>query len=126
MSDYTKHEFEFLLPELPNRTVGQSGMQCKLQMDGKELRGVTGLTVRAGANGFTNVVVEFEAQSAIKAAGALVANMNMHEVEEDYLLGGIFEEAVEHIPVLREFNFDGAEKRDFVKSIIEKTLERVK
>lgn len=114
-----EHKFEFKLGK--NSHDGST-----LLMDGKELEGVTGLCVRAGINGITNVAIEFEAGTAIKMAAHLIANLDLPDERwEIGVFGGIFDEAVEAIPILREFHFDGADKMDFVKSIVTKCLERL-
>lgn len=63
------HNFEFGLPLYPHQAIGEAqSPDLKLEMDGKELQGVTSLTARAWANGFTNVAIEFDCSAAIKMA----------------------------------------------------------
>jgi len=114
-----EHTFEFKLGKNP-----YDG--STLVMDGKELEGVTGLCVRAGANGFTNVAIEFEASTAIKMAAHLIANLDLpDEGWEIGVFGGIFDEALEAVPNTSIKDYDGADKMDFVKSIVTKCLERL-
>ena len=49
------HQFEFKLP------INPVSAEVSLMMDGKELSGVTSLIVRAGLEGYTKVVIDFEA-----------------------------------------------------------------
>jgi hypothetical protein len=121
-----EHRFNFKLPMYPNRKIGERDLPAVLEMDGKHLPGVTDLTVRAGSNGFTNVVIEFEADVAVEFVGHLVANLNLTEDQAQILFGGIFDKAVEAYPILREFQMDGADKIEIVKTIIEQALARIK
>lgn len=127
MTDHiNEHKFEFKLPMFPNQTISDNGMPCELKMDGHDMKGVTSLTMRAGSNGFTNVVVEFEASCAVEAAAHLVAHMDLGYIDPQEALGGIYDSAIEDFPILREYKLDGCDKAEIVKRIIELTLERFK
>jgi hypothetical protein len=73
------------LPMFPTHTFGANGMPTQILMDGKELQGVTDVTVRAGTNGHTNVVIQFNASSALNFVGELIA-----QVESDDYYDAIF------------------------------------
>lgn len=132
MTQPNEHKFEFKLPMFPNQKIEDNGMPCELKMDGRDMKGVTSLTMRAGSNGFTNVVVEFEASCAVECAAHLVAHMTGFTFEEQQLqLAGIFREVNEEIKA--ELEREGANlmdeymaQADFVRRIIELTIERVK
>lgn len=122
------HNFEFGLPLYPHQTIGEAqSPDLKLEMDGKELQGVTSLTARAGANGFTNVAIEFECSAAIKMAAAFLPSIEAHE-EQVERLGAIYHEAMAEI----KDQLDDGETLDdhymageFVRQIITKALEQL-
>jgi len=126
-----EHKFDFKLPMHPARKVSDSGLPCELKMDGRDITGVTDLTVRAGTNGFTNVVIGFEASCAVEFAGELIANINGFTHDEQALtFAHIYQTAKSEID--EELTSEGAEldsefmlQAQFVKRIIELTLERL-
>lgn len=129
MSDHVnEHKFNLQLPMYPHQTVSDNGMPCKLEMDGKELKGVTGLHVRAGVNGFTNVVMEFEASCAVEFVGHLVAHCDANDTLE-FQMAQIYRDA--RAEVESEMEDEGLEYSHFgqaklVHRIIELAMERIK
>jgi hypothetical protein len=127
-----EHLFNFKLPMFPNQSISENGMQCVLEMDGMQMKGVTGGHLRFGANGFTNVVIEYEASCAAEFAGHLVAHMTGFTHEEQQLqLAEIFRDVNNEI--MAELESEGANlmdeymaQADFVRRIIELTIERIK
>lgn len=128
MKDINEHKFDLKLPMFPHQTIGEEGMPCEIKMDGNDLKGVTQLTVRAGSNGFTNVVMEFEASCAVEMAGHLVAHMDANDTLE-FQMAEIYRDA--RIEVENELDGEGLEHSHFgqaklVQRIIEMALERIK
>ena len=123
-----EHLFNFKLPMFPNQRIQDNSLPCVLEMDGKQMKGVTGGHLRFGSNGFTNVVIEFEASCAAEFAGHLVAHMDFGHMECQDVLGGIYDEVVSELGLLDDFahSLDGCDKADLVKRIIELTIERIK
>lgn len=122
-----KHVFDFNLPIEPSRSE-----HTKLLMDYEELDGVTGLHVRAGVNGFTNVVIEMEAACAVKFAGELTLHMaNVTHDEMSLALAGVYQIAKEEIDI--ELEREGADldaeiylQAQLVRRIIELSIEHFK
>lgn len=79
------HKFKFNLP-LDTR-------EAELEMDGVPLKGVTGLTLRAGTNGFTNVVLEFSAPALAEFDAVLITTVNPDDAME-LALAAIYDEAL--------------------------------
>lgn len=78
-----QHTFNFDLPLIPHQRIQDSSpFDLRLEMDGRPLKGVTGLHVRAGANGFTNVELEFEAATALQFVAELTADPGLPHTEE--------------------------------------------
>jgi hypothetical protein len=132
MSNINRHKFDFELPMYPMQTIGQDNVFPMLKMDGKELKGVTGLHVRAGNNGFTNVVMEFEANCAVEFVGHLIANVNTAMDEESaMLLSSIYQDALKQVQ--SDLDAEGEEleanyfaQAELVKRIIELSIENSK
>lgn len=121
---YNEHRFKFTLPMLPNFPK-EGEAECELLMDGQQMKGVTGGHLRFGANGFTNVVMEFECSALAEFAAHLVAHMDVADPQA--VLGGIFDLAAESASDdLVMMNLDGDVKAEFVKRIIETTVEQIK
>ena len=119
-----KRSFDIKLPFYPHQTIDGKQAPLEIKMDGVDLTHcATDIAIRAGANGFTNVVMGFEAKAGIKAAAHFVANMETTEDEMQLLLGGIFDYVASEYP---EGITDGADKTEFVKRIIEETFARIK
>jgi hypothetical protein len=125
MSDQiNEHSFDITLPMYPPATVSD------LKMDGKNLKGVTDLTIRAGGNGFTNVVMEFEAAVAVEFVGHLVAHVQGAENEEmTFELAQIYRDARNQVE--NELEGEGLEyshlgQARLVQRIIETAMERIK
>lgn len=53
--------------------------QSRIEMNGEPLHGVTDLTVRAGANGYTNIICNFTADATVNMTAALIAKVNVEE-----------------------------------------------
>ena len=123
-----EHKFDFKLPMFPNQTVSDNGMPCELNMDGQPLKGVSSLVVRAGSNGFTNVVMEFEASCAVEFAGHLVAQLNLSDEQAQMDLGGIYDQAMADVGLTEDFahTVDGADKVEMVRRVVELCIERFK
>jgi hypothetical protein len=122
------HEFDLTLPLYLNCGADNPNHShpLKLKIDGQPLKGVKELVVRAGASGFTNVVLELEAVSTLKLLGALIAHLNFETDEQRMnLLGGVFDQAV--VDVLDDVEqsnwFDGDEKCQLVQRIVELLIE---
>ena len=120
-----KHKFNFKLPMSPTHE------EVVLKMDGREITGVTDLTVRAGTNGLTNVAIGFEASCAVEFAGKLIANINGFTHDEQVLtFASIYQTAKSEVD--EELAHEGTEldseymlQAQFVKRVIELTLERL-
>lgn len=82
------HNFDFLLPLFPYEG------DTVIRMDGRNLQGVTGLNIKAGANGYTHVAIEFEARCAVQFAGHLVAEAGFgHSDDMDLRLAELYRRA---------------------------------
>lgn len=122
------HSFKFDLPLIPHSTVGNPhGKGIYLSMDDRELKGVSGLNVKAGANGFTNVAIEFEAPCVMEFVAELTATLN--NVDED-VFAGLYADARAEID--RDLAMDGDEfesdrssKARLAQRIIELAIERL-
>lgn len=54
----------------------------QILMNGEPLAGVRDISVRCGSNGYTNIIVGFNGEAAIKMTGELVANVSLEEIGE--------------------------------------------
>lgn len=90
-----KHRFNLTLPMFPKTKLGKLESLSGIEMDGHELHGVTDLCLRAGTNGFTNVVIEMRASVAAKLAGALVVNLEETDITEDLNLAGVYKRSMD-------------------------------
>lgn len=120
-----RHKFNFNLPMNPN---GPDG--CKIEMDGQELKFVTGLHLRADTKGYTNVVIEYYADAMAEFDAALIAKM-VPLVDEEYLeraLAGVFKKALDEISKMDGGSadavlYDSYLQSAFAKRIIEIAME---
>lgn len=129
MPKTNEHKFDFKIPMLPNQTVGDNGMPCELTMDGRPLEGVTSVFLKAGANGFTNVAIEFEASCAAQFIGHLDASVVQHNgLDGELLLAGIYTDALEDIESrydFEEFHDTYEQKAEFILKVLALALERM-
>ena len=105
------HDFRFNLPLLPHQRsftnkLGQK-VEAAVEMDGKPLTGVTGVTIRAGYNGYTNVIMEMQADAAINMSASSMAKLMVDDFDKRIAdkMVALYDEA--HREVLREMEFDG-------------------
>jgi hypothetical protein len=122
------HQFKFSLPQFPNQSISENGTQCELKMDGHDMKGVTGGHLRFGANGFTNVVIEFEASCLAEFDAHLIAHMDANDTLE-FQMAQIYRDARNEVE--NELDGEGLEYSHFgqaklVQRIIEMTAERLK
>lgn len=125
----TEHEFEFNLPIFP---YDKGADDFKATMNGKPLDGIRSLAVRAGDNGMTNVVIDFEAAVAVKAVAILFADIEKaKDVDDEVVLATLFDDAMEEVcntnqeepqAVLKDYSL----KADLVKRLISLSLEQLK
>lgn len=131
MKEVNEHKFDFKLPMFPNQKVSDNGMPCELTMDGRKLEGVTSLFLKAGANGFTNVAIEFEASCAVQFVGHLDATVVTHDgLDGELFMSAIVDDAIEHV-----YSDGGLEpgelftsyehKAEFLRKAIALALERM-
>ncbi len=106
------HSFTFNLPVNPHND------SIVLEMDGQPLRGVTDVCVKAGTNGYTNVILGFEARAAIEMTGALVANVNLLEIGES-AIASIYDSSLAQ---LGEDPIDPEMKMRLVELILQKLI----
>lgn len=104
-------DFRFNLPLLPHQRsftnkLGQK-VEAAVEMDGKPLTGVTGVTIRAGYNGYTNVIMEMQADAAINMSASSMAKLMVDDFDKRMAdkMVAIYDEA--HREVLQEMEFDG-------------------
>ena len=100
------HDFKMNLPLLahsPGATV---------EMDGRPVRGVTGVTVRAGYNGLTNVVMEMQADTALSFSAATIVKLLADDIDRRVMgdLLNVYQEA--HREVWAELDYDGLNIKD--------------
>ena len=123
------HKFDIELPLFTNRPVGDEVF--KLEKDGTPLLGVTDLTLRAGANGFTNLVLNFEAGAAVKCTAEMVAHVDMADSERHTLeLAEVYRDVKGEVEAIVEMEGNTIDntveaQAHFVKRIIEMALERI-
>ena len=125
-----QHKFNVELPLYPNKP-REGEAPFKLEMDGKPLSGVTDITLRAGANGFTNMILGFEAGAAVRCTAELIAHADMTGSEQRILdLAEIYRDVT--VEVVASVAKEGGTidntldaQAHFVKRIIEMTLERL-
>jgi hypothetical protein len=120
-----KHKFNLQLPMYPHEP---DGMPCTLEMDGNKLKGVTGLHVRAAVNGFTNVVMEFEASCAVEFVGHLVAHCDANDALE-FQMAEIYSDALADVEKQLEgevLEYSHFGKAKLTHRIIELAMERIK
>lgn len=132
MSNYP-HKFDLALPLFPNHSIGElPGTGVKLEMDGRQLEGVTGLCIKAGSNGFTNIAVEFEAGCAVRMTAELIASLGGGDQSlRQLVLANVYRKARSDIDADLERDGDTLEtdtgaQAAFVTRIIEVALERIK
>lgn len=75
-----EHKFTFNLPT--HNHEWDTNVHC-MNMDQKPLKGAKAVVIKASANGFTNVCVEFEAPAFINFSGALFSSVE-DSIKEDY------------------------------------------
>ena len=131
MANINEHKFKFSLPMHSHQRMCDVGMPETLEMDGKPLKGVKELTIRAGVSGFTNIVMEFDSSCAVELAGHLVAHMEGASEDRILKLAGIYKEAKAEIDA--ELDNDGSlleqdfiAQGQFVRRIIEMAIEQLK
>ena len=123
------HKFDIEVPLFANRPVGDEGF--KLEKDGTPMLGVTDLTLRAGANGFTNLILGFEAGAAVRCTAEMVAHVDIVGSEQRILdLAEIYRDVTVEVAagVAKEGGtIDNTleAQAHFVKRIIEIALERI-
>lgn len=105
---------------------------ASLKMDGNELTGVTGFTIKAGANGYTNVAIEFEAPAAVCFVGHLMASLpNADDEEQALQLSAIWDDVSGKITDKwgldrnNEIEFSIDAKADFVRLLITRCIEEL-
>jgi hypothetical protein len=125
------HTFDFEFPLIPCEQIGKPpGHMLKMNMDGNPLTGVTGVNIKAGSNGFTNVAIEFEAPCAAQFAGVLSASIRS-DLDCDQRLADIYSEVKQEVLSSMdaveqdELDVDIDAKAEFVRSIIAKCIERL-
>jgi len=74
-----KHKFDVNLDLNPHTD------ETYIKLDGKALSGVTDITIRAGANGFTNVVLGMEVSALATLTGELSVNAKLCDEYESCL-----------------------------------------
>ena len=125
-----QHKFSVELPLCPN-SPGKDEAPFKLEMDGKPLSGVTDMTLRAGSNGLTNMILGFEAGAAVRCTAELIAHVDMVGGEQRILeLAEIYRDVT--VEVAASVAKEGGTidntldaQAQFVKRIIELALERL-
>lgn len=94
MSNHPINVFDFVLPLEPHTgRIGDEPFSAKC--NGKDLQGVTDLTLRCGANGLTNVVIGYEASIAVKAVAMHVASIRLDDHVGEELLERIYDTAIQ-------------------------------
>lgn len=106
------HHFKIKLPLFPHEALQEApNPAIAIEMDGKKLEGVTGINVRAGYNGYTNVVLELTTNTAIEMVAALLVNLNEEVTfEQHHPFASMYDEA--HREVIRELEYDGLTLED--------------
>lgn len=123
-----ERKFEF---DLPLHCGPGQADYTTLKMEGNRLEGVTDLTIRAGANGFTNVVIGFEMDAAVRMAAKMVARLDCMNDEKCFLLSEVYSKAKTEID--EELEREGSEldaeiylQAQFVRRVLEILLEECK
>lgn len=100
------HDFKMNLPLLAY------SLGATVEMDGKPVRGVTGVTVRAGHNGLTNVVMEMQADTALNFSAATIVKLLEDDIDRRVMddLLNVYQEA--HREVWAELDYDGLNIKD--------------
>lgn len=106
------HHFKINLPLLPHEALREdTNPAIAIEMDGKKLEGATGVNVRAGFNGYTNVAIELITNAAIEMVAALLVDLKEGIASErQALFAAIYDDA--HREVIRELEYDGLELTD--------------
>ena len=68
-----EHEFDIKLG------LDGNGPDNHIKMDGKELKGVSSLIMKAGVDGYTNVVMQFDAPMIANVVAELTVNLDIED-----------------------------------------------
>lgn len=113
MSEINMNHFSIKLDPNPS--------EASVSLDGKTLN-VDSIIVRAGVDGYPNVVCSFPAKSAIEGLAAFLPVVSSYDTEK---FEGIFREALECVPDEAELLKDPHLQGLFVKSLLEIMLSEV-
>lgn len=118
------HQFKINLPDAPHREIPT------IEMDGEPLKGVTGLHFKASANGYPNVVIEFDCAATLDTVSALIAKVDMNDSNDVNTLALCYDTAkdVVELEMVEEGDELGASpyhKAQFIKYLLEACLEEL-
>lgn len=117
-----EHKFIFNLPMHPHQRHLDRDPKLTMKMDGRNLNGVTGLCVKAGTNGYTNVAIEFNAPAAIELAGALLASV---DTEDELLAMRISTCYREAVMAVEGFDPDEVDGYQYQSHLVKRLLEHL-
>lgn len=103
------HQFQLTIPLYPKAE------HTEILMDGKPLHGITALCLKAGPDGFTNLVLEVQAPVACEFVGELFVALEMTPEVED-LFSDIFDSSLAKVGEPLE---DSETKATFIRRVIE-------
>lgn len=92
------HKVEMQLPLFPVEEIGTPGCaNLQIEIDGKPVKGVSAVHVKAGENGYTNVAIELTAPTIVSMSSALVVSTQANHEYPEQVLGPIMKKAIESI-----------------------------
>lgn len=106
MQKLTKHKFRFSLPLYPDN----DGV---LEIDGKELRHVENLIIKAGTNGFSNVTIEMQAPAVVDLIAVLFLTIKDDETFDKNIVD-VFNKAIESRPDVH-IDYEDGEREELAK-----------